>query len=64
MEFAHEVEGWLPVLSEVVLPRLSGSLLADVVHRKRLLLVDWMVGVGGNLRCCLFLGLMVSTTRT
>ena len=25
---------------------------------KRLLLVDWMVGVGGNLRCCLFLGLI------
>ena len=32
-EFAHEVEGWLPVLPEVVLPRLSGSLLADVVRR-------------------------------
>ena len=34
-EFAHEVEGWLPVLPEVVLPRLSGSLLADVVRRKK-----------------------------
>ena len=34
-EFAHEVEGWLPVLPEVFLPRLSGSLLADVVHRKK-----------------------------
>ena len=33
-EFAHEVGGWLPVLPEVVLPRLSGSLLAEVVHRK------------------------------
>ena len=33
-EFAHEVWGWLPVLPEVVLPRLSGSLLADVVRRK------------------------------
>ena len=31
-EFTHEVEGWLPVLPEVFLPRLSGSLLADVVH--------------------------------
>ena len=34
-EFAHEVEGWLPVLPELVLPPLSGSLLADVVHRKK-----------------------------
>ena len=34
-EFAHEVEGWLPVLPEVVLTRLSGSLLADVVCRKK-----------------------------
>ena len=34
-EFAHEVGGWLPVLPEVVLPRLSGSLLADVVRRKK-----------------------------
>ena len=34
-EFAHEVEGWLLVLPEVVLPRLSGCLLADVVRRKK-----------------------------
>ena len=34
-EFAHEVGSWLPVLPEVVLPRLSGSLLADVVRRKK-----------------------------
>ena len=34
-EFAHEVGGWLPVLPEVVLPRLSGSLLAYVVRRKK-----------------------------
>ena len=34
-EFAHEVGGWLPVLPEVELPRLSGSLLADVVRRKK-----------------------------
>ena len=34
-EFAHEVEGWLPVLPEFFLPRLTGGLLADVVHRKK-----------------------------
>ena len=34
-EFAHEVGGWLPILPKVVLPRLSGSLLADVVRRKK-----------------------------
>ena len=34
-EFAHEIGGWLPVLPEVVLPGLSGSLLADVVRRKK-----------------------------
>ena len=26
---------------------------------RRLLLVDWMVGVGESLKCCLFRGLMV-----
>ena len=31
---AREVGGWLPVLPEVELPRLTGSLLAEVVHRK------------------------------
>ena len=34
-EFAHEVGGWLLVLPEVVLPRLSGCPLADVVRRKK-----------------------------
>ena len=34
-EFAHEVGGWLPVLPEVELPRLSGSLLAEVVRKKK-----------------------------
>ena len=34
-EFAHEVGGWLPVLLEVELPRLSGSLLAEVVRKKK-----------------------------
>ena len=33
-EFGFEVDGWLPVLPEVHLPRLSGQILADVVHRK------------------------------
>ena len=28
------VEGWLPLLPEVSLPRLTGQLLADVVQRK------------------------------
>ena len=32
-EFTHEVEGWLP-LPEVALRRLTGEMLADVVHRK------------------------------
>ena len=34
-EFDREVEGWLPRLPEVLLPRLTGQMLADVVHRKR-----------------------------
>ena len=34
-EFAHEVGGWLPVLPEVELPRLSGSVLADEVRKKK-----------------------------
>ena len=29
-----EVEGWLPLLPEVALPRLTGQVLADVVQRK------------------------------
>ena len=33
-EFTHEVEGWLPFLPEVALPRLTGEMLAEVVHRK------------------------------
>ena len=33
-EFDHEVEGWLPLLPEVSLPRLTGHMLADVVQRK------------------------------
>ena len=33
-EFDREVDGWLPLLPEVHLPRLTGQMLADVVHRK------------------------------
>ena len=33
-EFSFEVAGWLPVLPEVDLPRLTGQMLYDVVHRK------------------------------
>ena len=33
-EFGFEVDGWLPLLTEVHLPRLTGQMLADVVHRK------------------------------
>ena len=29
-----QVEGWLPLLPEVHLPRLTGQMLADVVRRK------------------------------
>ena len=32
-EFDREVEEWLPLLSEVHLPRLTGQVLADVVQR-------------------------------
>ena len=33
-EFNEEAEGWLPLLPEVALPRLTGQMLAEVVHRK------------------------------
>ena len=33
-EFDREVDGWLPLLPEVDLPRLTGQMLADVVTRK------------------------------
>ena len=33
-EFSFEVDGWLPVLPEIRLPRLTGQMLADVVLRK------------------------------
>ena len=29
-----EVDGWLPLLQEVSLPRLTGEMVAEVVHRK------------------------------
>ena len=43
-DFNEEVEGWLPLMPEVALPRLTGQMLADVVKRKGL---TGMVGVGG-----------------
>ena len=33
-EFNFEVVGWLPLLPEIHLPRLTGQMLADVVQRK------------------------------
>ena len=33
-EFGFEVDGWLPILPEVHLPRLTGQMLADVVLHK------------------------------
>ena len=33
-EFSFEVDGWLPILPEIPLPRLTGEMLADVVQRK------------------------------
>ena len=33
-EFSFEVDGWLPILPEIHLPRLTGQMLADVVLRK------------------------------
>ena len=33
-EFDREVEGWLPLLPEIHLPRLTGQMLADVLQRK------------------------------
>ena len=33
-EFNAEVDGWLPLLPEVALPRLTGQMLADVFRRK------------------------------
>ena len=48
-EFDREVEGWLPLLPEVALSRLTGQMLADVVQRKKVpLRVVLMVGGGGS----------------
>ena len=33
-EFGFEVDGWLPILPEIRLPRLTGQMLADVVLHK------------------------------
>ena len=56
-EFTRGVDGWLPFLPEVSLPRLTGVLrLFDV---RVLLLVVWMAGVGGSSRFYRLPGLMV-----
>ena len=54
-EFSEEVEGWLPLLPQVALLRLTGQMLADVVQRKGATagsLDGWGEGVEG-LACCL-----------
>ena len=33
-EFTQEVDGWLPLLPEISLPRLTGEMFAEVVHRE------------------------------
>ena len=33
-EVNEEVDGWLPLIPEVALPKLTGRMLADVVRRK------------------------------
>ena len=57
-KFDREVDGWLPLLPEIELPRLTGQMLADVVHRKGAAaggLDGW--GWRGS-RSCLSLGVM------
>ena len=56
-EINFEVVGWLPLLLEVHLPRLTGQMLM-LFSVKVLLLVVLMGGDGGSLRFCLFLGMM------
>ena len=46
-EFDREVQGWLPLLPGVALPRLTGQMLADVVQRivfSRLFIVSARMG--------------------
>ena len=57
-DFSMEVEGdWLPTLDMVDLPPFTGDMLSAVV--RRFLLVALMVVVGGNLKLCQPVGLMV-----
>ena len=58
-EFNEEVVGWLPWLTEGDMPPLTGDDLCRLFGVRLLLLVVWMVGVGGSLSPCLSLGLMV-----
>ena len=46
-EFDREVEGWLPLLLEIHLPRLTGQMLMSFSVRV-LLVVVLMVGDGGS----------------
>ena len=58
-EFDSEVDGWLPLLPEVHLPRSTGHLRLLMLFGVRAPpLVVLMVGVRGSLRSCLFLGMM------
>ena len=57
-EFGFEVDWWLPLLPEIHLPRLTGQMLADVVHRKGVTAGGLDGWVGWSFRFCLFLGLM------
>ena len=64
--FEEFAQGWMPVLPEVSLPKLTGGLLADVVHRKgvtaggldgwgwrefKVLPVSWFDGLARILSC-------------
>ena len=48
LEFNLEVEGWLPLLPEFELPRLTGRMLAEVVLRKGATAISLDGWVGGN----------------
>ena len=55
-DFDREVEGWLPLLAEVHLPRLTGQMLDDVVQRKSVTAGsldgwEWRILVFGLMGC-------------
>ena len=51
-ECSFEVDGWLPLLPEVHLPRLIGQMLADVVLRKSAAAGSLDGWVTGSCRFC------------